>query len=984
MSSEQTDEAFAKYLNEVGVASSDQVDAARYAQSESSKKGRLISLPDILVSQGVLTASMRENIEKKLQAKQAGGIKQLGTFKLLKKLGEGGMGAVYLAEDTAVGRKVALKVLPQKFAKDSVFLMRFRREAKAAGKLNHPNIVAAYSVGEEKGHHYYSMEYCEGEPLDSRLKREKVLAWDQAVHVTLHVARGLEHAHHHGFIHRDIKPANIFQGRDGTVKILDLGLSKNIGDSEQSFLTQTGVAMGTPHYISPEQTKGDRDIDGRTDIYSLGATLYHFITGQTPFDGGTAALIMMKHLSEKLRNPQDLIPDLPDGVVEVIQKMMAKDPADRYVDCADLIADLELLQQGKPPAGSTLDIGKSSIAMRAQPQRHTAGTPRCGGTAGPLQPVGSIPARRGTQPLRGSALKEILLSYKPERDAEVLKSIKTLEKINKMSVTAFWGMAGMSVAGVAPTAPAAALAVKLPVVTAPVTTAQVVDPAPPTTLKTGEVRAFRGHSEWVAGIAISSDGKRAISGSKDKTLRLWNVETGAKIRRFSGHTGVVRGVAFSPDDKTVLSGGEDRTLRLWDVESGQEKMRLEKVTGHVNGVAFSPDGKRVAAGTDDATLSLWEAATGRLVGSFAGHSLKVMGVAFSADGKRLLSGGGDKTARVWNAETGALLQTFTGHAGAVNAVAFSSDGRRVVTSSDDTTARVWDLASGRELVNFSAHTKKSWGVAFLPDGKRVLSGSEDRSVKLWDAGTGKEITHFETGSEVGDLRLSRDGRRFVVGLMDRTMRLWALPLFSVPVTDMWVSSVQALPADKQLELVLAKLKELNPEWGGTVLEKKIENGNVAKLRLSSNDLVDISPLRALDTSSELELRPHLPTTKGALESLAALSEMKLKLLAFQNNKVRDLTPIKNMLLGHLYISNNPIDELTPLQSLSATLVNLDAKNIAALNFSLIKDLSLKYVTLDFVAERDSALLKSLKTLEKINSTPAAEFWSQNAGAKPAK
>ncbi|HYG74024.1 MAG TPA: protein kinase [Planctomycetota bacterium] len=394
MSSHPADEAFAQYLTQVGVATFDQIEAARAVQAQKAGNGERQSLADILVTQGVLTASMRENIEKKLQAKQSGGVKQLGPYKLIKKLGEGGMGAVFLAEDTNAGRQVAVKVLPQKHAKDSEFLNRFRREAKAAGKLNHLNIVAAYSVGEEMGHHFYSMEYCEGEPLDARLKRQTLMPWDQAVDITLQVARGLDHAHKHGVIHRDIKPANIFVTNDGVAKILDLGLSKNILDAESSFATQTGVAIGTPHYISPEQARGQKDVDGRTDIYSLGATFYHFITGQTPFQGSTAALIMMKHLSEELPNPQDLVPELPDGVVEVIQKMMAKEPHDRYADCAALIADLELIQQGKPPAGSSLDIGKSSIAMRAMAKRTGAGAKR-GGTAGPLQPVGAQPGKRG-------------------------------------------------------------------------------------------------------------------------------------------------------------------------------------------------------------------------------------------------------------------------------------------------------------------------------------------------------------------------------------------------------------------------------------------------------------------------------------------------------------------------------------------------------------------------------------------------------------
>jgi len=378
MAGSVSDEAFARVASEIGAVTFDHLEAARQVQAEELRKGSRISLADVLLQQGVITPIQRDTIEKRIQAQQTGGIKQLGPYKLLKKLGEGGMGAVYLADDTSVGRKVAVKVLPKKYSEEREFLTRFRREAQATGKLNHINIVMAYNVGEDAGTHYYAMEYCEGDTLDRILKRDKVIPWDAAVGAVLQVARGLKHAHDHGIIHRDIKPANIFVCKplgtpegaqvetfaEGFVaKILDLGLSKNISGDEQSFYTQTGVALGTPHYISPEQAKGEKGIDGRTDIYSLGATFYHLVTGQTPFSGTTAGVIMAKHLTDELPNPQDLNPDIPDGVAQVIAKMMAKEPADRYANCKELLDDLELVIDGKMPSSQAIDVGKSSVAV---------------------------------------------------------------------------------------------------------------------------------------------------------------------------------------------------------------------------------------------------------------------------------------------------------------------------------------------------------------------------------------------------------------------------------------------------------------------------------------------------------------------------------------------------------------------------------------------------------------------------------------------
>ncbi|MCY3018150.1 MAG: serine/threonine-protein kinase [Planctomycetota bacterium] len=380
------DEAFARYALQAGIARAEHIEAARKLQALNADKGSLISLADALVGQDVITAVQREDILRKIQSQQAGGITHLGPYKLLKKLGEGGMGTVYLAEDVNIGRKVALKVLPKKLGDNQEFVSRFRREAQSAGKLNHVNIVSAFAAGEDRGYHYYAMEYCEGETLDKTLKQRR-FPCDEAMSVVVQVARGLKHAHDNGVIHRDIKPANIILTAGGVVRILDLGLARTIGGTDQSFLTQTGIALGTPHYISPEQARGDKEIDGRADIYSLGATFYHMVTGQTPFDGATTAIVMTKHLNEELPNPRDINKNVPDGVVYIMQKMMAKQPADRYRDCAELLNDLALVIDGKMPNSQAVAEGKSSVAVRRTPAREPAAGPRR--TAGPLSPVGT-------------------------------------------------------------------------------------------------------------------------------------------------------------------------------------------------------------------------------------------------------------------------------------------------------------------------------------------------------------------------------------------------------------------------------------------------------------------------------------------------------------------------------------------------------------------------------------------------------------------
>jgi hypothetical protein len=311
---------------------------------------------------GVITALQRDTVEKKLEAKP-GGVSELAGCKLLKKIGEGGMGAVYLADDSLRKRKVAIKVLPKKHASDAEYLKRFGREAEAATKLDHPNIVQAYSTGEEKGYHFYVMEYCEGESLRKRIERLKFLPAGDACALVVQVARGLQHAHGQGFIHRDVKPENLIVTPAGVVKILDLGLAKNLDDTNATFRTVTGAALGTPHYISPEQARGDKSVDGRTDIYSLGATFYHLITGQVPFQGSSIFEIIQKHLMEQLADPRDVRAEIPATVVEVVRKMLAKAPADRYPDCTELINDLERLVAQQPPLAKPIDAALSSMAL---------------------------------------------------------------------------------------------------------------------------------------------------------------------------------------------------------------------------------------------------------------------------------------------------------------------------------------------------------------------------------------------------------------------------------------------------------------------------------------------------------------------------------------------------------------------------------------------------------------------------------------------
>ncbi len=235
---------------------------------------------------------------------------RFGDYEILAELGAGGMGRVYRAKDMTLERSVALKTLAPQFGSDAGFVQRFLKEARAAARLNHPNIVQIYDFGQVGETYYLAMEYVDGHSLGAYLRRGHFSERD-AILVIRHACRALAVAHAEGLVHRDIKPDNLMLTSKGEVKLVDLGIAKRV-DEDQS-LTQTGQAVGTPHYISPEQIRGTRDVDARADIYSLGATLYHLVTGHTPFRGTSGALVMSMHLAQPLADPRTYVAGLWKG-----------------------------------------------------------------------------------------------------------------------------------------------------------------------------------------------------------------------------------------------------------------------------------------------------------------------------------------------------------------------------------------------------------------------------------------------------------------------------------------------------------------------------------------------------------------------------------------------------------------------------------------------------------------------------------------------
>ena len=373
---ESADRQFADIVLREKLLTQEQLDECQVVRASLVKVGIKWSLPQVVQEKGLLP---RREIRRVLDLMQGGtrAVKLAG-YEILEELGHGAMGCVYKARQVNVDRIVAIKVLSRAATADPKFVERFQREARAVASLRHKNIVAAFDFGEAEGWYYMVMEMVEGLTLRKLLGRTGALAEDQAVKIAIEIADALRHAHAKGIIHRDVKPGNIMLDTGGVAKLCDLGMAKvtELGDPST---TNVGQTMGTPYYMSPEQARGDSDIDQRADIYSLGTTLFYMLTGDVPYKDQSPTVVMAKHLAAEIPWVQDVNPKVSDATSRVVAKMMAKDRADRYQNCDQLIQDLKaILNRGLLIAPQRERIpGVKQLAVKPAPafapvQRETA------------------------------------------------------------------------------------------------------------------------------------------------------------------------------------------------------------------------------------------------------------------------------------------------------------------------------------------------------------------------------------------------------------------------------------------------------------------------------------------------------------------------------------------------------------------------------------------------------------------------------------
>jgi eukaryotic-like serine/threonine-protein kinase len=321
-----------------------------------------LSLTKMLVNQEYITKRQLSRLHQQLEAEKSG--QKIPGYKILGKLGAGAMATVVKAKQISLDRLVAIKLLPPKYTNPQ-FIERFYAEGRAAAQLNHPNIVQAYDVGKVGEQHYFVMEYVDGRTVYDDITAHKRLAEKDAIDIAIQIAGALQHAHEKGLIHRDVKPKNLMITKEGVAKLADMGLARAITDKEAAE-AEAGKAFGTPYYISPEQIRGEKVVGPPADIYSLGATLYHMVTGVVPFDGKNPSEVMNKHLKAALNPPDQVNPKLSAGISEVIEMMMSKSPKERYATCKDLIIDLRAVREGKTPVLAHKEVAGLDLASLAQ------------------------------------------------------------------------------------------------------------------------------------------------------------------------------------------------------------------------------------------------------------------------------------------------------------------------------------------------------------------------------------------------------------------------------------------------------------------------------------------------------------------------------------------------------------------------------------------------------------------------------------------
>jgi WD40 repeat protein len=634
---------------------------------------------------------------------------------------EGGFGKTYLSEDIdKLKEHCVLKQLAPKFQgswAQKKAMELFAQEALRLQELGeHHQIPTLLAYFEQDGCLYLVQQFIDGNNLLKELQLRKSYNDKDIQEILLDVLPILTLIHARGVIHRDIKPENIIRRKlDGRLVLIDFGSSKQLTARVKN---RVGTSIGSHGYSPMEQIKDGKAYPG-SDLFGLGATCFHLLTGVSPFH------LWMEHgyawvatWQEYLKSP--ISPELD----RVIDKLLKKDIQQRYHSAEEVIKDLTNKKpQALPPAAKSADKPPAT-----------------------QQP--SIPNVSFTLKNLFLASSAVLLVVLGERWYSHYQRLQGNfpSEMSQVNTNSDQAEAIMS---------------------------------QPSTISLGNfylANTLKGHEHSILSIAISPDGKTVASNS-DRIIKVWNLSTGESISTLVGHTNRVNAIAISPDGKTLVSGSEDNTIKIWNLLTGEEIHTLVGHSDSIHTLAISHDGKILIDGSDDNTINLWNIPTGKRIRTMSGHSFWVRSIAISSDGKTLASASFDKTIRLWNLVQGRQIRILARNSKTFTSIAFSPNGRILAGGSRDTTIKLWNLFGTEEISSLKGHESTVTTIAFSPDGKTLASGSRDKTIKLWNLQTGEEIrTLAGHESTVTTITFSPDGKTLVSGSEDNTIKIWKLSI----------------------------------------------------------------------------------------------------------------------------------------------------------------------------------------------------------------
>jgi serine/threonine protein kinase len=710
--------------------------------------------------------------------------KTIGRYEVKERLGQGGMADVYLAYDPRFKRDVAIKVLPGELMRDDTYRARFEREAQTIAHLEHTAIVPVYDFGEEDGRTYLVMRYMQGGSLRDYLKAKGPLLIEEVAEIIARIAPALQKAHAQGIIHRDLKPGNILFDADNNPYLSDFGIAK----LSESTVNLTGDRIiGTPAYMSPEQARGQSDLDGRSDVYALAVIVYEMLTGKQPYEADTPMGLAMAHLMNPVPNILESKPDLPRGTDTIISRGLAKEPVQRYGTPDELCEALTAVSTGKYEAlekeqDSTIAMEELDVATTHR-EEHTEiiGEELTAPDDRPMDQVPVAPLREPISPplpIAASRRKSKMPSWLIWGGIIVLT-------FGMLFCCAIFGFQFLStIANISGTQTPTLVSTEVGVTPAPswTPTRAALIQGTPTAVNTSitnfeELTVLSGHSGLVLGVDWSPDGSLLASGSEDTSARIWDVWRGVTLDVFDAHTEHVRSVGWSPDGQNVATVSYDDSTLIWSVDASQWVAWLGVHENYVLDVAWSPDGQFLAtAGGDDTTL-IW----GRndqqqwyvlhALDIFSGY---VRSVAWSPDGSMLAVGSeSDFLVRVFDTGNWAQLASLEGHIEDVYSVSWAPDGRYLASGGEDDNVIIWDVPGQETVQVLEGHLGDVWDVAWSPDGQYVASGGGDSTVRVWEAETWGTAAIFE--SDMGivfSVDWSPDSRYLAVGSGDAKIHIW--------------------------------------------------------------------------------------------------------------------------------------------------------------------------------------------------------------------